>query len=231
MSVIRLTGKMVNFNRLTVSSDQPDLLRQALQALGEQPQLNVILDSTVPQPLAPLLDLLRSHGLIVMAVMEGPLAEQARDQGMAVLSGDRPMQRVQPVSATTPAAPAAPVTPVPAAPGSGRTVVHQDMLRTGQQLVAEDSDVVLIGDMNSGAELIAGGSVHIYGTAGGRIIAGCNGRSDARIFCQKLNAELVSLGGTYCVAESMPKALLKQPVVISLNANDELVFSPLKALD
>ncbi len=231
MGAIRLTGKMVNFNRLTVASDEMAVLQQALQDLGEQGPFNVILDSTLPQPLAPLLGLLDQHGIAVMAVVDGLLADEARQRGLVVLPADRPMQRVQPVSEVHVAA-SAPVQDgaLPAATAP-QTVVHQGMLRTGQQLLAEQSDVVLVGDMNSGSELIAGGSVHVYGNAGGRIVAGCNGRGDARIFCQKLNAELISIGGTYCVAESMPAHLLRQAAVISLSQDDELVFEPLKAVD
>lgn len=238
MSAIRLTGKMVNFNRLTVLTDDLEAVAAELRGLSDLGPVNVILDSAVPQPLSPLLALLRSQDFGVLAVVEGVLASEARDLSLAVLSGDRPMQRVQvqqaqPMASSPPVSPVAQPAPAATAVGApaGRTIVHQSMLRTGQQLVGDEGDVVLIGDMNSGSELIAGGSVHIYGSAAGRIIAGCNGQHDARIFCQKFDAELVSLGGTYCLSENMPEDLRKQAVWISLNASDELVFSPLKPLD
>lgn len=64
--------------------------------------------------------------------------------------------------------------------------------------------------MNSGSEVIASGNIHIYGTVRGRVIAGAGGHAAARIFCQSLEAELVSIAGTYCVADDIPKHVVKK---------------------
>lgn len=109
-----------------------------------------------------------------------------------------------------------------------KTSFHNMMLRTGQSLVQENGDVVLMASMNSGAEIIASGNVHVYGSARGRIIAGATGDMRARIFCQYLDADLVSIAGTYCLAEDIPPYAVGRPTYIYLNEEHELVFEPLK---
>lgn len=109
-----------------------------------------------------------------------------------------------------------------------KTSFHNMMLRTGQSLVQENGDVVLMASMNSGAEIIASGNVHVYGSARGRIIAGATGDIRARIFCQYLDADLVSIAGTYCLAEDIPPYAVGRPTYIYLNEEHELVFEPLK---
>ena len=76
-------------------------------------------------------------------------------------------------------------------------------VRSGQSLVFLEGDITVVGSVASGAEVVAGGSVHIYGTLRGRAIAGTMGNGEARIFCRKLEAELVAIDGYYKTAEDM----------------------------
>lgn len=76
-------------------------------------------------------------------------------------------------------------------------------LRSGQQIYARDSDLVIIGSVSNGAEVIADGNIHVYGTLRGRAIAGAQGDSSARIFANKLTAELVSINGHYWTSEQL----------------------------
>jgi septum site-determining protein MinC len=76
-------------------------------------------------------------------------------------------------------------------------------VRSGQQVYAKDRDLIVIGAVSHGAEVIADGNVHIYGTLRGRAIAGAKGIKDACIFCQKLEAELVSIDGNYWISDSL----------------------------
>jgi septum site-determining protein MinC len=69
----------------------------------------------------------------------------------------------------------------------------------------------VLGAVSSGAEVIAGGSVHIYGALRGRAIAGFTGRSEARIFCRRLDAELLAIDGVYRTAEDLDPALRLKP--------------------
>jgi septum site-determining protein MinC len=75
-------------------------------------------------------------------------------------------------------------------------------VRSGQSIIFEDGDVTVIGAVSSGAEVIAGGSIHVYGALRGRAIAGVTAGKSARIFCRALEAELVAVGGFYQTAES-----------------------------
>lgn len=105
-----------------------------------------------------------------------------------------------------------------------KTSFHNMILRTGQSLIQDMGDVILMASINSGAEIIASGNVHIYGYARGRIIAGASGDRNARIFCQHLDAELISIAGTYCLTDDIPPHALHTSSYIYLNDNHELVF-------
>lgn len=76
-------------------------------------------------------------------------------------------------------------------------------VRSGQQVYAKDRDLIVLGAVSHGAEVIADGNVHIYGTLRGRAIAGAKGLENACIFCNKLEAELVSVNGNYWISDSL----------------------------
>ena len=84
-------------------------------------------------------------------------------------------------------------------------------VRSGQSIVFPDGDVTVLGSVGSGAEIVAGGSIHIYGTLRGRAMAGVNGNSSARIYCQKIEAELLVIDGFYQTAEELDEALRNRP--------------------
>jgi len=85
-------------------------------------------------------------------------------------------------------------------------------VRSGQSIVFEKGDVSIIGSVASGAEVMAGGSIHVYGALRGRAIAGLTGNNSARIFCRKLEAELLAIDGVYQTADHMSAALRGKPV-------------------
>jgi len=85
-------------------------------------------------------------------------------------------------------------------------------VRSGQSIVFEKGDVTIVGSVASGAEVIAGGSLHIYGALRGRAIAGLTGNSRARIFCRRMEAELLAIDGVYQTADDMNAALRGKPV-------------------
>ena len=92
------------------------------------------------------------------------------------------------------------------------TLVIDQPVRSGQSVVFERGDVTVLGSVASGAEVMAGGSVHIYGPLRGRAIAGLAGNPRARIFCRKLEAELIAIDGVYQTADDMPPAMLGKAV-------------------
>ncbi|MDF2940283.1 MAG: septum site-determining protein MinC [Gammaproteobacteria bacterium] len=77
-------------------------------------------------------------------------------------------------------------------------------IRSGQQVYAQGGDLVVVSSVSSGAELLADGNIHVYGTLRGRALAGVNGNNKARIFCHHLEAELVAIAGEYKVFEHIP---------------------------
>ena len=85
-------------------------------------------------------------------------------------------------------------------------------VRSGQSIVFPDGDVTVVGSVASGAEIVAGGSIHVYGTLRGRAMAGVNGNASARIYCHKMEAELLAIDGYYQTAEEIPDALRDRPV-------------------
>jgi len=86
---------------------------------------------------------------------------------------------------------------------SGRTLIIDAPVRSGQSISNLEGDITIVGRVASGAEVIAGGSVHVYGAIQGRVIAGVSGMADARIFCTEARAELLCVGGAYVTAENM----------------------------
>ena len=87
------------------------------------------------------------------------------------------------------------------------TLLLDEPVRSGQSIFFPDGDVTVLGSVGSGAELVAGGSIHVYGALRGRAMAGSNGNSRARIFCSRIEAELLAIDGYYMTAESMDKGL------------------------
>ena len=99
-------------------------------------------------------------------------------------------------------------------------------VRSGQSIVFADGDVTVLGSVGSGAEIVAGGSIHIYGTLRGRAMAGVNGNSSARIYCQKIEAELLAIDGYYQTAEEIDDALRNRPAQAWLQG-DTMKITPL----
>ena len=239
MADIRITGRMVNFSRITFDTNDHDVIRQQLSNIlneGSYQGTVVIIDSTVEQELIALIQLLVSLGLQPMAVIDGILGDEARAIQFPVLPADQPLQRIKPTAEqvaivekpTSAQASVETKKPLNNNAVAHITSYHDEILRTGQSLVQDQGDIILKAGMNSGSEVIASGNIHIYGTVRGRVIAGAGGHAAARIFCQSLEAELVSIAGTYCVADDIPKHVVKKPVHIYLNEKQELELEALE---
>ena len=92
------------------------------------------------------------------------------------------------------------------------SIILREPVRSGQSVIFPEGDVTIIGSVASGAEVVAGGSIHVYGTLRGRAMAGTVGNTSARIFCRKLEAELLAIDGLYKTAEDMDRKLRGQAV-------------------
>jgi len=160
----------------------------------------VILDlSRVPPdaPLPDLLALLRARGVHVVG-LEGVDASRLGPGAPPSLGGGRP------AAVATPAEPE--IQPAEAAPR--RSLVVDGPIRSGQSLVHLEGDVTVVGSVASGAEVIAGGSVHVYGALRGRALAGAGGDGAALIYATRLEAELLAIDGYFMTADDIPQAVL-----------------------
>jgi septum site-determining protein MinC len=94
----------------------------------------------------------------------------------------------------------------PSQPAASATLISSlvidEPVRSGQSIVHE-GDVTIIGSVASGAEIVASGSIHVYGALRGRVLAGSQGNPKARIFCRRLEAELMAIDGYYVVADEL----------------------------
>lgn len=172
-----------------------------------------------------LVEGLREAGVIPVALAYGTsdnerLAEQL---GLPLLAKFR--AQYESASPTVIAAPRAadplPHPPAPAAEPAARPNVAPGLIqvapvRSGQQLYADNRDLTVLTAVGAGAEVIADGSIHIYGPLRGRALAGAQGNEQARIFCREFHAELVAIAGHYKVLEDIPAGLRGKAVQVWL---------------
>ena len=92
------------------------------------------------------------------------------------------------------------------------SLLIEDPVRSGQSIVFAEGDVTVLGSVGSGAEIVAGGSIHVYGTLRGRAMAGVNGNARARIFCHRVEAELLAIDSYYKTADDIEDSLRHGPV-------------------
>ncbi|PDT41414.1 MULTISPECIES: septum site-determining protein MinC [Sinorhizobium] len=145
------------------------------------------------------------------------------------MKGGRPAPDIEiPAEASTESAGAAPATATAVAPSvqvepqaarAISSIVIREPVRSGQSVIFPEGDVTVVGSVASGAEIIAGGSVHVYGTLRGRALAGSVGNASARIFCRRLEAELLAIDGVYKTAEDMAPNLRGQAVQLWLEGD------------
>ncbi len=180
-----------------------------------------------------LLDGLRDAGVLPVALAYGTqeterLAEQL---GLPLLAKFRAQYERSEAEPAPPAprvaepkpAPSVAATPA-AAPQPGR--MQLSTVRSGQQLYAENCDLTVLSTVGAGAEVIADGSIHIYGTLRGRALAGAQGNEGARIFCRDFHAELVAIAGRYKVLDDIPDNLRGKAVQVWLE-QDQIMIAAL----
>ncbi|CAG9236099.1 putative septum site-determining protein MinC [Paraburkholderia sabiae] len=137
------------------------------------------------------------------------------------------LQMQLPIPSEEESAPAVSTEPVRIAGSSSQTTVIDKPLRSGQRIYAK-GDLVVLGMVSNGAEVIAEGNIHIYAPLRGRALAGVHGNHDARIFCTCLEPELISIAGIYRTTENpLPADVLGKPVQIWLD-EEKLMIEPLR---
>ncbi|TWI07324.1 septum site-determining protein MinC [Aerolutibacter ruishenii] len=177
-----------------------------------------------------LIDGLRDAGVLPVAIAYGSSDTErlAEALGLPLLAKFRAQyERAEGDAATPPPPAAAPARREPepeaaparpaATPHAGQPgMMHAAPVRSGQQVYADNRDLTVLSSVGAGAEVIADGSVHIYGPLRGRALAGAQGNEKARIFCREFHAELVAVAGHYKVLEDIPKDLYGKPVQVWL---------------
>lgn len=173
-----------------------------------------------------LLRICRDHGLQPVALRGAEhfrtVAQQAslvllppgrgRDKVLEIPEPAPETVAEQPSTAAKAAAPAPSEQPTP-------TKVITQPVRSGQQVYARGGDLIVLAPVSAGSELLADGHIHVYGPLRGRALAGVRGDTQARIFCQSLEAELVSVAGQYKVAEDLRRTQWKEAVQVYLDGD------------
>ena len=231
---------------LLLKSADLTLFRQELQQrYGDMPaffdndplliDLSLLPDSVATVDFAALVNTLRPHSLLPIAVRGGraELIGQAQAAGL-VLATDAIIQRTAaaatPSPASTAAAPAAKAA-APVAPTSA--MVIDKPLRSGQQVYARGRDLIVMAMVNPGAEVIADGHIHVYAPLRGKAMAGARGNTEARIMALSMEAQLLSIAGVYRTSENaLPPSVYGKAAQVRLESHtdgqDKLIIEPLK---
>ena len=173
--------------------------------------LKAAAEFTLESEFAEAREILRHHTLSLIGVQNASPAQlqTAAGAGLASFAPNAP----QP-SRSLPREPTRSASPL-SAPAAKTRLVTQPV-RSGTQIYARGADLVVTAAVSPGAEIIADGNIHVYGALRGRALAGAGGDVDARIFCSRLDAELVSIAGRYLVSEQLPPEQQGFPVQIAL---------------
>lgn len=221
--------------------DVPQLVREMRERVQRAPKLfgraAVIVDfgglSQTPDEATAraLIEGLREAGVLPVALAYGTRENDALAErlGLPVLAKFRAQyERAEPAPAPARAtAPAPAPAPRPAEPPRVAGRMQKTPVRSGQQVYAEGCDLTVLSTVSAGAEVIADGSIHIYGALRGRALAGARGNTEARIFCREFQAELVAIAGHYKVLDDIPDQLRGKPVQVWLD-NSQLKLAPIE---
>lgn len=216
---------------LLLKSGDLDLLRREFgERYGDQPEffdqdpLLIDLQGLGAEALPDLVqvsELLREHRLVPVAVNALDEAQRAAARAAGLPLADAPAPVRAPASASSAASRPAAAPPPPPPPAPGALVIDKP-LRSGQQVYARGSDLVVMAMVNPGAEVIADGHIHVYAPLRGKAMAGARGNGDARIFSLAMAPELISIAGVYRTSEvPLPESLLGKPAQVRLLSNSE----------
>ena len=176
--------------------------------------LSQVQDMDLGTGFAMMIGLIRGYGLVPVGIRGGSPTqrEQARLMELAVLPESRAGSKPKPTAAAPGARAPAKIVAAP--------------VRSGQRVYARGGDLILLGAVSSGAEVVADGHVHAYAPGRGRLMAGVLGDTAARVFCADLGAELVSIAGRYRLHEDLDPRYVGRPVQVTLEG-ETLVFQRL----
>ncbi|WP_115304046.1 septum site-determining protein MinC [Legionella beliardensis] len=209
--VFKLKGRLYTFTVIQLLSADKLLFAQQLEeVVVKAPKLfnntPVVIDCSALKDEEIDLDAfchcMRLHSIFPVGIQGANsfLATMAQSKGIAVLHAssthDKPLINVSTSELTTDEAPVV-------SPEALKTKLLTSPVRSGQQVVSKGGDLVITASVSHGAELLADGNIHVYGALRGRALAGISGDKNARIFCQSLEAELVSIAGFYRLSDAI----------------------------
>ena len=161
-----------------------------------------------PTAIGHLITNLEERNIRVLGI-EGVDASEWGERLPPILRGGRGTQALDLPASAAPA-PAVPAVATPSKQPSTSLLI-EDPVRSGQSIIFTEGDITVLGSVGSGAEIVAGGSIHIYGTLRGRAMAGATGNSRARIFCHRVDAELLAIDAYYKTADEIDDSLRRGP--------------------
>lgn len=248
-SAIELRGSVFTLSVLRIHSNELDVIEtQLVKRLSKNPQFfvnaPVVVDLESVRDIPAALDfhrfvvLLRARHLFPVGVQNGsPLQhEAAMAAGLAVLKGRtmKELPTITPLITSPPdtspekaAAMEIEVVPPTEAAHAHNTKIVQQAVRSGQRVMARNSDLIVLAAVNAGAEIIAEGNIHVYAPLRGRALAGVSGDTQARIFCHQFEAELVAVAGNYRVFDDGPPKELRGKAVQVFLDGEQLIVAPL----
>ncbi|NKF51571.1 septum site-determining protein MinC [Shewanella sp. WXL01] len=213
---LELKATSFTLSVLYIHQDNLDVITQELdQKLAQAPQfflgapliLNLSALNDVQVDLLAIKTILNSRQLVIVGVTEASedIVKQAKRCGLAVVKSGKQA-------------------PTPELPKRSTKIVKQNV-RSGQQIYAKDSDLVVFGAVGNGAEVIADGSIHIYGALRGKAMAGASGDDQSVIIASKLHPELVSIAGKYWLAEHIQQHQIEDRGCVRLSGSSLSVES------
>ncbi|MEY4195765.1 MAG: hypothetical protein RLZZ226_2133, partial [Pseudomonadota bacterium] len=201
--------KLTTTDMALIAAQLEDKLQQAPDFFRHAPvviELPGMADDDSELDFPALIQMLRSGELVPVGIRGGSPAQQlaARSANLAVLAdssrNDSSPERSLPAAESGRGK--SPTGSKKPAEAKFATLIEQPV-RSGQRIYAQDSDLIVLAQVSPGAEIMADGNIHVYGSLKGRAMAGVKGNTEARIFCADLKAELVAIGGHYKIRENM----------------------------
>ncbi len=223
-SMLALTVLELSVNDLNrLDTQLAEKVKQAPQFFQDAPiilALDKCAPSTEPLDLERLLSICRQHGMLTLALrtLEPIYISAAQSLDLAVIAPTGARER-----------------PICAAPSNDEPIesvfapakIITQPIRSGQQIYAKNADLIVLAAVSAGAELLADGNIHVYAPLRGRALAGINGNLEARIFCQQMGAEMLSIAGHYKVAEDLRRDPLWGKATQICLIDEQLEFSAL----
>lgn len=223
--IIDLKGSILSLTVLKLYSNHFAETKAALAGKIEQAPdffvgIPIVLEPQVALPdpmfLAQLVEYCHQLQMIPIGIRteDQTIKQQAEYAGLAIF----------PLETKRNKKPSEPVSQPCEAPGLKTAMTINGAVRSGQQIYAKDRDLIVMGSINPGAEVVADGHVFVFGKVMGKVFAGSSGETSAKIFAKQLNPELVCIAGLYQLAEDIEPIYQQGFVEVSLQ-NDKLIFN------